>query len=241
MHLLRGLTIALLALLALPALRAQADAPVVPPGAAEQALAANDCQRELPSGPVAGGGAAGSRDANGGQRRPPRQSPADGWHWSVAGSGCFSVPLLVVAVAVAIGFLLVAILRSRQPAARLAVRKTVQGQSAAVADERPPAVAAPLPDHAALAAAGDFGAAVHAVLLHAFVGLAARIGALPRHATGREVLARAQAALPDVASLGGLVRVVERVHFGGAAADREVYRAACEQLGRWEAACRPPS
>lgn len=88
----------------------------------------------------------------------------------------------------------------------------------------PPAVAAAaaagLPDADSLAAAGRFGEAVHALLLHALAGLARRRGApLPPSLTGREAIPASGLAGEPRGALAELVAAVERFLFAGRALD----------------------
>ncbi|UCE87412.1 MAG: DUF4129 domain-containing protein [Deltaproteobacteria bacterium] len=91
-----------------------------------------------------------------------------------------------------------------------------------------------LPDAAALAAAGRFAEAIHALLLVALHEVHRRAGSLAPAWTSREILYKV--ALPPDArtALEEIVRVVERSRFGGAAVDAAEY-AAC---ARHAEACR---
>lgn len=102
-----------------------------------------------------------------------------------------------------------------------------------------------LPDHVRLAAAGDFAAALRAMLQRAFAVAMPRTGSLPRHATARALLrqlrseAGGHGELP-IEPIAHLVEVVEHVHFGGRPADRVLYEGSRERLSQWEAAWQVP-
>lgn len=92
-----------------------------------------------------------------------------------------------------------------------------------------------VPDHERWANAGDFAAALRALLQRAFVVSRDQSGGLPVHATARELLRRLRGKPVAIEPLVHLVETVERVHFGGRPADRTVYEGACASLARWEA------
>jgi len=121
-------------------------------------------------------------------------------------------------------------------------RAPAEGRSGKVrlAGERPAEPPPPreVPEHSALAAAGDFAAAVHALLQKAFALWEAKTRPLPQRATGRDVLRVVRAAKVESDALAALVGAVERVHFGGRPADQVLYEASCERLAQWEAQCR---
>jgi len=106
---------------------------------------------------------------------------------------------------------------------------------AAVPWPPPPASGDVLPDAEALARDGRFGEAVHALLLHAFAGLAKRRGApLPAALTSREAVRASDLDAGSHGALAELVAAVERFVFAGrplAAADWLRCRAAYERLG----------
>jgi hypothetical protein len=230
---------AALALLTL-ALSAQTDGGAAALRALHERAAAvlreRDCQTALPG---AGGTGLPQPDAapRGDRYREPGRGGSgaielpDGLAFSLA------EPVLVVVVALGLALLLAAIVRGgRRAAPRPAPARA--GHAAV----RPPAVPPPageLPDHARCAAAGDFAAAVHALLLQAFAHLARCTGALPVDATGRELLllSRARAPVPATDDLAALVGIVELLHFGGRPAARAHYEDSLVHYERWRQAC----
>lgn len=78
----------------------------------------------------------------------------------------------------------------------------------------PGAPASPLPDPYALARAGAYDAAVHALLLHAFATLNRRHPrAIAPAQTGREIITLPPLTPPERKSVTALVRAVERARF----------------------------
>jgi len=78
-----------------------------------------------------------------------------------------------------------------------------------------------LPDPQALATAGEYAAAVHALLLHAQWALVTRLQFdLQAALTSREVLSRVKSQVKAEEELRGLVLAVEVSRFGGAAVNR---------------------
>lgn len=206
------------------ALCAQADGARPLTGAdVRRLLEDHGCQVELPDGRELG------RTGGRGSRFLPRSDAG------ISLPSCSADALLWGGVGVA-AVLLVLSLARRAAAARPPER----ARAVVTTRERPdPAAVAGLPDHERLAAEGDFDGAVHAALVHAFACWGRAVEALPPHATGRQLLRRAagRRGLP-MAQLQSLVTIVERVHFGGRAADRDTYEQAREDLSRWEGACR---
>ena len=141
---------------------------------ARQVLASEGCQSELPSDPggASAGASHGRGQANGRDRRGSTRSSSGWGGLHMGGLDGLGVPLLVVILSVAVVGLVVAIVRALQPsAARPRVPKGAPRTSRPIA---PGPEVSPFPDHAVLAAAGDFAGAVHAVLLRAFGAFAAR-------------------------------------------------------------------
>jgi len=99
-------------------------------------------------------------------------------------------------------------------------QRNLQVDVSAAPAGRPARAATPLPDHARLAAAGQFDEAIHMLLL----GVLRRFQGLAPAWTSREVLYKI--AFPPEAreALEGLVRAVEYSHFGGVAAGEVEYR-----------------
>lgn len=117
-----------------------------------------------------------------------------------------------VAVALALMWLVKAVVERGESSQRDARRK---------ADGDTDASALPLPDPEALAAAGRFEEAVHALLLHALAHLGERPEiALAPSWTSREILRRVSLEEGPRGALSELVQSVERCHFGGRPAER---------------------
>lgn len=190
-----------------------------------------DCQTSLPSETEGVGGRESSAEplAEGRERSPLFEGI------SSLGSGVATF-LLWVFVAVVVVFLIAAFIRSQRNVAPR--QRSRAGPVDYVAQDKP--AAEPLPAYARLAEVGDFAGAVHAVLLHAFATCSRHIGGLPEHATARHVLRLATRSDLPTGDLRELVMAVERVHFGGALADRELYEASTQRLLAWEAACQKP-
>jgi hypothetical protein len=235
MPFLRGLVVAALLLAGIAAQdvdRARVD----------RVLEQSRCQTELPGEARAvGGGGRPPESAPRPVRRGERSGGSGG-----AGSPFGALSLLPFGLATVVfwavivlgaALLVAAIVRSwrgrREPAVRPA---TVRARSRPVHEEPP----VPVPDHERLAAAGDFAAALRALLQHALAAWSARGGGLPVHATGREALRLVRTKLAATESLAHLVTAVERVHFGGRPADRAQYDASRLHLQQWEVACRQP-
>lgn len=208
---------------------------------ARRILERRDAQTELPGGR---GGAASDRP---GGRRPPRGSgqgrdttPDRGSGMplhALVGAGALATPLLWFVVVLAAAILIAAIVRSfggrRAGPGRVAERRIAVDRVAA--DEPAPQA---LPDHAVHAARGDFAAAVQALLQHALLALQARAGSLPIHATARAAVRIARSRHLAAEPFAGIVRLAERVHFGGQPAGRDDYEAALRGYEQWRAACR---
>jgi len=191
-----------------------------------------DCQTSLPGDD--GAIRSGDGPAEEVLRNRRRGSPFDGV--SSLGGGFTTVLMWLLVVVVAV-ILIASLVRHKS---NVAPRKRSPAKPVTLVTEDKPEDA-PLPAYARLAADGDFAGAVHAALLHAFAMCATRIGALPEHATGRQVLRLAKRKKLPTGDLGELVMAVERVHFGGEVADRELYEASQQRLRAWEAACQPPA
>jgi len=114
-------------------------------------------------------------------------------------------------------------------------RRPTVAAAGAAAPPPPRAAGDALPDAEALARDGRFGEAVHALLLHAFAGLARRRGApLPAGLTSREAMRASSLDAGSHGALAELVAAVERFVFAGrplAADDWQRCRAAYERLG----------
>ncbi len=209
-------------------------------GLARRLLQRQESQLELPDDapPEASGSA---------PRRPERRvAPRGQRRSSNSGSGprfstgSFSIaePVLWLMVGLAAIGLIVVIARSLGGGAARTAAPVKAPVVVRHLDDHPDAPQA-LPEHERLAAAGDFGAAIHALVRRAEQAFAEVAGALPVHATAREVVRRARARSLPVQDLGGLVRTFEVVHFGGQPADRRLYESSREQYELWRRVCRP--
>jgi hypothetical protein len=224
----------LLPLLLCSALAASAAAQE--PSRARQLLERNGCQTSLP-GEHEGAGSGGGSDGRAGSKRRP-QSEGDRLGWLGSGGAALAEVLLWTVVGGATVLLVVAIVRGIADRGRpVVVRTTVVAAPGAPGPEQAPA-AEPLPDHERFAAAGDFAAALHAVLQRAIVRFVEHGGRLPKHCTARGALSRIDAAALPRDAFGHLVAATEVVRYAGHSADRSAYDAACAQLQRWEDACR---
>lgn len=208
---------------------------------ARRILERRDAQTELPGGRGGGGSdrPAGRQQPRGsGQGRDTTPDRGSGVPLrALIGAGSLATPLLWGAVALAAAILIAAIVRSfggrRTGPGRVAERRIAVDRLAA--DEPAPQA---LPDHAVHAARGDFAAAVQALLQHSLVALQARAGSLPIHATARAAVRIARSRQLAAEPFAGLVRLAERVHFGGQPAGRDDYEAALRGYEQWRAACR---
>lgn len=207
-----------------------------------RALERGQCQTELPGEVASANGGGRGRDAGPKPvRRGERSGGRSGDGGAFGGLSLLPAGLAVVlfwaVVVLAVALLVAAIVRSwrgrREPAPR---RETVRAQSV----PSPEAATEAMQDYERLAAAGEFAAALRALLQHAFAAWTARGGSLPVHATGREVLRLVRRKVVATEPLAQLVAAVERVHFGGRPADRAQYDASRLQLQQWEVACRQP-
>lgn len=194
---------------------------------ARSVLEDSNCQRDLPGQ----GDVQGSSEGGGERKQRSTRGPSL-FSGTGFGSG-ISMIFLWFFVTIFVVVLIAILVRSKRS---VAPRKLSRGPLILQAATSP--APAPLPEHARLAEDGDFAGAVHAALLHAFASCAQRMGALPQHATGRQVLRLAKRHTLPTDHLGELVMTVERVHFGGQVADRELYENSNRHLQEWEAACQ---
>jgi hypothetical protein len=107
----------------------------------------------------------------------------------------------------------------------------------------PPERAGPVADAEALARAGRFADAIHALLLAALRELGRRAGspASSPAATSREVLRSSSLPAEAKAALGPLVSAVESIHFGRAAAGLGEYAGCASAYRQFLRACRLPT
>lgn len=198
----------------------------------QRLLADGGVQTSFPDGSPGSG--AGRHAAPG--RAPARRGGRPRESWPSRG---LSMPpglaevVLWGSVAIAVAVLVVSLLRrsgDRVDAKQAAPRRAV-GVGRVM-----PATGDDVPDHEQKARAGDFVAALRALLQRALWVARDATGELPLHATGREMLRRLRRHPVPVEPLAHLVAVVERVHFGGRAADLRDYEESRARLSQWEAA-----
>jgi hypothetical protein len=229
MRVLRGLVATSVLVLGAMAQERSADA-------VRRVLDAHGCQTDLPGD----GDGAGTGTGDAGRRRAARRDRSSVSFEVGQGSAVFAEVLLWVVVGAAVVVLLAAILRGAGVAApepgNAPKKKVVAGSA-----ETPATDAEVLPDHARLAAVGEFAAALRALLLRAFHVAHGGAANVPLHTTARELLRRVRAERAAVEPLAGLVATVERVHFGGRPADRALYDASCAQFAAWESRWRAES
>lgn len=115
----------------------------------------------------------------------------------------------------------------------LEARRRAKAAVGSRGSEAAPAAAATrprLPDHEALARAGEYGEAVHAILVTVLAAVGRAGPGLPPAWTSREVLAAVKVGGPAHEALKSLVRLVEITRFGGAPATEADYRRARDWL-----------
>jgi hypothetical protein len=147
-------------------------------------------------------------------------------------SGLLATVLRVLAVA---GLAILAVLAITWIARRL----DRGAQDVAAEDAPPPATLPELPvaNAEALAAAGRFADAIHALLLDTLAALS-RAGRLAPSLTSREIVARVPLAPGAREALGGLVDAVEVTWFGGAVPAEVDYRRCLERFHAFRASYR---
>ncbi|MHC4816493.1 MAG: DUF4129 domain-containing protein [Planctomycetota bacterium] len=162
-----------------------------------------------------------------GTYRPDTEAPSEPPSDSDMSAGQIEVPDAVATIAQLVWWILVGV------AAAVALLWLARELAARYEKPPPPAPAAPgaaketaspaPTDPDALAAAGRFGEAIHALLLRVLLELRRRARIRPAW-TSREVVTHVP--LADVAEerLRALVHAVERTHFGGVPADAAEYR-----------------
>lgn len=103
----------------------------------------------------------------------------------------------------------------------------------AAATSAAPAASDPLAGPDGLAREGEYGQAIHAILLLVLERLRGRLGFAPRpSSTSREIMARASLAEGASAALSLIVRLSELSHFGGRAPSEADYRSCRESYHR---------
>lgn len=207
--------------------------------AAKKILENKGYQKELPGegGDAVTGGAGSGADPRG--KRVSRQREDDGSNTSsLAGGSVVGQGLLWIVMAVCLALLLVWLVSSLG-----GWQKNERAPDEKAADEPTPFDAAvverPLGDAEALARAGRYGEAIHALLLRTLEELTRRLDRpLPRSFTSREILGRV--ALPPEArdALAHLVTAVEVTHFGGAEPGPDDYAMCVDRFQRFAVAYR---
>ena len=103
----------------------------------------------------------------------------------------------------------------------------------AAATSAAPAASDPLAGPDGLAGEGEYGRAIHAILLLVLERLRGRLGFAPRpSSTSREIMARASLAEGASAALSLIVHLAELSHFGGRAPSEADYRSCRESYHR---------
>lgn len=174
-----------------------------------------------------GGGGDAERQPTG--ERAPRRERSPGTISVPAGSSVFAYVLLGVAIVVIVGLLIGALARSRPGRGELApphVRAKARGAPPLPARN----LAALAGDPEALAREGRYAEAIAAAMIEGLRGVGWRPDGHGKSRTAREVLASVDGADARRAALAELVRIEERVAFGGDEATRERWD---EARARW--------
>jgi Domain of unknown function (DUF4129) len=208
---------------------------------AQEVYAGQDFQSDLPADSRGGSGGSGSDSRKAGRPSDTHAIPAGrasppGFSLGARGLGSLATVLLYGVLGAVLVILVSALIQS------LSDRRGRTGRKAPVA---PPQKAAEQPvvlaDHEALARAGDFTGAVHALLLHVFAAISKRRGVpFPRATTGREILASIGGFAAADAPVASVFRTAERAWFGGREVGPEDYSGCHELFRRWQAAWSQP-
>ena len=194
-----------------------------------------DLPREDPRRQTAGSGAAasGGRAQTQAPIRPPSADvPAEG----PQDVGVWLAWVLGVAAAALVVFYLWNRAPSMSARRDRAVPPAADGAVARETSQR--AVSDPLAEADSLARRGEYGEAIHAILLVVLERLRGRLGFVPRSSlTSREIMSRASLAEGAGAALSLIVRLAELSHFGGRAPSEADYRS-CRESYRQLAAPR---
>jgi hypothetical protein len=203
---------------------------------AVEVLSEPSFQRALPGvdGPAAGTAEAGDEA----RRRAARDA---GWLAALGRVGAIPARLVLygLLIAIAVGLVLLLVLLFRDLAGRRrgsvrVVTEVAEGPATAAAAPPSPTAHPDLVQIEALAAAGDYTAALHGLLLLAVDRLRReRLATVRVSSTSREVLRSARLPAEPREALRALVATVEAAVFGGRAAGREDYercRDGCRSL-----------
>ena len=149
------------------------------------------------------------------RQRPPKREPSGGW----AISSIFLWALTFIGLALA----LVWLLREYVGYVPNAVAEAVADPSRSPSENQK-VIAASLQDAQDLAQRGEFGPAIHSLLLRTLMELSkAGRHRLPPSLTSREILRSLQLPATEHDALNGLIQAVEHCHFRGTDVDRSDY------------------
>ncbi len=202
------------------ALAAPGDAEV--DAAVERVLAADRYQKELPVDRVseAPASAPATRPARRDTREP---SSVDGDALRPVGSALLWIFLGALGITLALWL-------AREARERRRARAAIGAPAApATAPAAPPV--ARVPDHEALAHAGRFADAIHAVLIGALAAIGRAHAGMRPAWTSREIVGLVKLEAKALGALRSLVGLVEVTRFGGKPAREEEYREALSWLG----------
>ncbi|MEQ1633629.1 MAG: DUF4129 domain-containing protein [Planctomycetota bacterium] len=203
-------------------------------------LAREDCQTSLPGEPPSVGADEFSRQpSNSGvpHGRMRRTEEPRSWR-GIAMPSWFGSFLLWIGIAVVVSLLLAVIVEAVRDRSKREVTKKKERVLGAAVPQPLEVVEAGLADPDRLAEAGDYAAAVHALLHRAIRGWQDRGEFVPAHATAREVLRAVRRKGRGVSAFATLVGAVELAVFGGREVDKNSYEHSRASLAEWEDACR---
>ena len=218
--------IAIIVAAALPlAAPAQAQDQAIPQNVAPDVadiLKSGQYQTEIPGGKAADGGTQIAPDTSSSNASPEaHDTPMLSFDATAAHA---IIQLVIYALIAGLAILVLAAIFQayRRSSSREAAPEVVEALTSPVAPQAPrPALLDRIEE---LAAAGDFEAAIHLMLLRALATLRTRLGELPDSLTSREILRRSN--LPQDAGrpLSVIIGAVEVSHFGGQSPNEAVYR-----------------
>jgi len=189
--------------------------------AVERVLAADRYQRELPLERAPEAPAADpARPARSTRLRDPAPADADG----LRPAGSALLWIFAAALVITVAFWL-----AREIAERRRARAAI-GPSASPAAAPAAAPVARVPDHEALALAGRFAEAIHAILIGALAAIGRAHEAMRPAWTSREILGLVKLEAKASGALRSLVSLVEVTRFGGKPAREQEYRDALSWL-----------
>lgn len=188
-------------------------------------------QRTLPGAPLPEAEAS----PENGPPRTPRRAPSRPSGGAASGVSTVLLWALVFVVAAVVVAAIVQGVATRRREGGVAAVPAVRSRADGLAEAAPPG------DAEALAAAGRFDEAVHALLLRAVQGLRVDGRPVPPTWTSRETWAGATLAAPDQGAFGVLVDAVERSLFGGRPLGPGDWRSAREAFARLDARQTSPS